>query len=227
MGPTPGLTSPNKPKFKFCDTLLHGMRHLLPFAAKAGNRCHRLGAELPLGAFESNAPGGTMSDLETTGAARSINRRKVVIGAAWSVPVIAAAVAAPSAAASDIEVGPFALNGSCGTLGVLGPGFLLQAGSAPLPAGTTITITGSGIANIGVFNVTGGTATVSVLSPTSRLITLGVAVPAGATIAFRTTLSISVAFTLNAVSTIPTGYVATGSKKFGSVSSTLVFCSAN
>lgn len=168
-----------------------------------------------------------MSDLETTGAARSINRRKVVIGAAWSVPVIAAAVAAPSAAASDIEVGAYALRGTCGTLGLIGPGFTLTAGSAPLPVGTTITITGSGVANIGVFSVTGGTASVAVLSGTSRQVTLTSAVPAGATIAFRTTLSISVAFTLNAVAALPTGYVGTGGKAAGSVSSTLILCSAN
>lgn len=168
-----------------------------------------------------------MSDLETTGAARSINRRKVVIGAAWSVPVIAAAVAAPSAAASDIEVGAYALNGSCGTLGVLGPGFTLTAGSAPLPVGTTVTITGSGVANIGLFGVTGGTANVVVLSGTSRQITLTTAVPAGATIAFRTTLSISVAFGLSAGASLPTGYVGTGSKPVAGVNSTLILCSAN
>src|SRR5256885_1244192 len=46
--------------------------------------------------------------------------------------------------------------------------------------------------------------------------------PAGATIAFRTTLSISVAFTLNATTTLPNGYAGTGEKPAGSVSSTLV-----
>ncbi|MFK3676441.1 hypothetical protein ACI2IP_01835 [Microbacterium sp. NPDC090218] len=158
---------------------------------------------------------------------KGVSRRTLVKGAAWSVPVIAAAVATPLAAASgDIEVGAFSLDGTCGILGTLGPGFTLQAGpTVALPVGTSVTITGSGIANIGVFSVTGGTAEVGVLSPTSRQITLTAAVPAGATIAFRTTLSITVAFTLNATTTLPAGYVATGAKTAGSVSSTLVLCS--
>ena len=156
------------------------------------------------------------------------SRRTVVKGAAWSVPVIAAAVATPLAAASNVEVGAFALDGSCGVLGVLGPGFTLEASATEaLPVGTTITISGSGIANIGVFSVTGGTAAVNVLSPTSTQIVLTTAVPAGATIAFRTTLSISVAFTLNAVAALPTGFTGTGAKTAGAVNSTLILCSAS
>lgn len=159
---------------------------------------------------------------------KGVSRRTLVKGAAWSVPVIAAAVATPLAAASgDIEVGAFALNGTCGVLGVLGPGFTLTAGpSTPLPVGTTITVTGSGIADIGVFSVTGGTADVSVLSATSRQITLTAPLAAGATIDFRTTLSISVAFTLSATAAVPAGYVGTGAKTAGGVNSTLVLCSA-
>jgi len=159
---------------------------------------------------------------------KGISRRTIVKGAAWSVPVIAAAVATPLAAASgDIEVGAFALNGTCGVLGVVGPGFTLTAGpTTPLPVGTTVTVTGTGVANIGVFSVTGGTANVNVLSGTSRQITLTSALPAGATIDFRTTLSISVAFTLNAAATVPAGYVGTGAKAAGGVSSTLILCSA-
>lgn len=159
---------------------------------------------------------------------RDVTRRTLVKGAAWSVPIIAAAVATPLAAASFTDVGAFALRGTCGVLGLLGPGFTLQAGpTAPLPVGTTITVTGSGVANIGAFGVTGGTANVAVLSNTSRQITLTAELPAGATIAFRTTLSISVAFQLNAVATLPTGHIGSGAKPAGDVSSTLVLCSAN
>lgn len=169
-----------------------------------------------------------MSEIETQNTTpRSFNRRNVVIGAAWSVPVIAAAVAAPAAAASSIELGAFQLLGTCGILGTLGPGFTLTAGSAPLPVGTQITITGSGVANIGIFSVTGGTASVTVLSGTSRLITLTAELPAGATIEFRTTLSVSVAFTLSGTADIPTGYTATGAKTTAAVNSTLVLCSAS
>ncbi|CAH0214083.1 hypothetical protein SRABI76_02340 [Microbacterium oxydans] len=157
-----------------------------------------------------------------------ISRRAVVKGAAWSVPVIAAAVATPLAAASGVvDVGAFSLAGSCGVLGVLGPGFTITAGATqPLPTGTTITITGSGVANIGVFSITGGTANVNVLSATSRQITLTAPLAAGATLAVRTTLSISVAFTLNAAATLPTGFSGTGAKTSGSVNSTLILCSA-
>ncbi|WP_223626583.1 hypothetical protein [Microbacterium sp. EST19A] len=158
---------------------------------------------------------------------KGVSRRTVVKGAAWSVPVIAAAVATPLAAASTVDVGAFSLDGTCGVLGVLGPGFTIQAGpTTPLPAGTTITITGGGVANIGVFSITGGTANVNVLSPTSRSIVLTAPLAAGATLAARTTLSISVAFTLNGAATLPAGYTGTGGKSAGSVSSTLILCSA-
>ncbi|MFB2599477.1 hypothetical protein ACEXQE_16920 [Herbiconiux sp. P17] len=158
----------------------------------------------------------------------TLERRTIMKGAAWSIPVIALAVATPAAAASgDTDLGAYHINGSCGILGVLGPGFTLTAGpSEPLPVGTTVTIVGSGVANIGAFSVTGGTANVAILSGTSRQITLTSAVPAGATIAFRTTLSISVAFTLNATTSLPSGYVATGGKPAASVSATTILCSA-
>jgi len=171
-----------------------------------------------------------MSDLTESRpeGRRTYSRRSVTRAAAWSVPAVAVVSAAPAFAASIVDVGAFALRGSCGTLGLLGPGFTLQAGpTTPLPVGTTVTITGSGVANIGAFSVSGGTADVQVLSGTSRQITVTSAVPAGATIAFRTTLSISVAFQLNAVATLPTGYSGTGAKTAGNVSSTLILCSAN
>lgn len=159
---------------------------------------------------------------------RMVTRRSVTAAAAWTVPVVAVAVATPSAAASNVDLGAYVLRGTCGVLGVIGPGFTLTAGpTEPLPIGTIVTVVGSGVANIGVFSVSGGTADVAVLSSTSRQITLTAALPAGATITFRTTLSISVAFGLNAVSTLPAGYTGTGSKTAANVSSTLILCSAN
>ncbi|WZH51057.1 MAG: hypothetical protein PIR53_13655 [Nocardioides alkalitolerans] len=156
---------------------------------------------------------------------RTISRRSVTRAAAWSVPAVAVVAAAPAFAASGTtDIGAFTLNGSCGTLGVLGPGFTLTAGPAAVPAGTTVLVNGTGVANIGVWSVSGGTASVAVLSGTSRLITLTSALPPAATMAFRTTLSITVAFTLNATVTLPTGYVGTGGKPAGSVTSTLVLC---
>lgn len=157
-----------------------------------------------------------------------VSRRTVMRASAWAVPVVALAVASPAAAASTVDVGALALNGSCGVLGVLGPGFMLKASpTSPLPVGTTVTIVGSGVPNIGVFSVSGGTANVAVLSGTSRQITLTSELPAGATLAMRTTLSITVAFSLNAVATLPSDYAATGGKTAGMVSSTLIMCSAS
>lgn len=129
-----------------------------------------------------------------------------------------------------IDVGATSNNGTCGVLGVLGPGFLVTAGStAPLPAGTTITITGSGVPNIGVFSVTGdsASATVTELSATSRLVTLTAPLAASAVMSIRTTLLISVAFTLDASMALPDGYTGTGSKLTGNVTSTRVLCSAS
>lgn len=166
-------------------------------------------------------------NVESDAAAPAgISRRTIATAAAWSVPAIALAVATPAAAASTINVGAYSLNGTCGILGVIGPGFTLKAGTTALPVGTTIVITGTGVANIGVFSVTGGLASVAIISARSRTITLTAPLAANATIAFRTTLSISVAFTLSAAASVPTGYIGTGAKTSGSISSTLILCSA-
>ena len=167
----------------------------------------------------------TVKSAEKTG--RSVDRRTLLRGAAWSVPVVALAVATPAAAASDIDLGAYSLAGTCGVLGVQGPGFLLTAGPGGIPVGTTIIVTGSGVPNIGVFSVTGGMANVAVISGNSRLITITGAVPANAVLAFRTTLSTTVAWTMNAATTLPGGYIATGAKTTANVTSTLVLCSAS
>lgn len=158
----------------------------------------------------------------------TFSRRSITRAAAWSVPAVAVVAAAPASAASGSDVGAFTLAGSCGTAGFVGPGFTLTASAtAPLPAGTTVQVTGSGVANIGVFSVTGGTATVQVLGGTARLITLTGAVPAGATIAFRTTLSVTVAFALDATVTLPAGTTGTGAKTVAQVRSTFAGCTGS
>ena len=158
----------------------------------------------------------------------SVSRRSVVRAAAWSLPVLAVAIAAPAASATDVDLGAFAIYGSCGVLFVSGPGFLLTAGpDAPLPVGTTITIMGSGVANIGVFSVSGGSASVSSPTTTSRLITLTAELPASAVMALRTTLSVMASFTLNASVGIPDGYIATAAKTSGVVDSGATLCSAS
>ncbi|MBB5209069.1 cadherin domain-containing protein [Chiayiivirga flava] len=127
-----------------------------------------------------------------------------------------------------VDLGAYALNGSCGVLGSQGPGFTLTAGpTTPLPAGTTVLTTVTGVANSGVWSVTGGTASVAVVSPTVRQITLTAPLPAGQTIQLRTTLSITVAFSLAGSTTLPAGHVGTGGKPTGAVTSTLVLCSTS
>ncbi|MCJ1695487.1 hypothetical protein MT349_06810 [Rathayibacter caricis] len=157
-------------------------------------------------------------------AERIVSRRSVTAAAAWTVPVVAVAVATPSAAASLIDVGPFQLNGSCGLLNVVGPGFTLTAsGASALPAGTTLTITGSGVANVALFTATGVTADITALSATSQRIVLTAPVPAGTTVQFRTLLSIAVAFQLNALVAVPPAtHIGTGAKTTATVRSRLV-----
>lgn len=177
-----------------------------------------------------HATGGIMSETELPSelTPEQQRRRTLIKGAAWSVPVLALAVAAPAAAASLVDIGPYTLIGSCGILGIQGPGFILTASaSAPIPVGTSFVIVGSGVANIGVFSATPNAYTsVTVLSSTSRQITVISEIPAAISVALRTTLSITVPFTLNAVATLPSGYVATGAKSAASVTSTYVMCSA-
>ncbi|NQX35265.1 hypothetical protein [Herbiconiux sp. VKM Ac-2851] len=160
-------------------------------------------------------------------ARAGVDRRTALSIAAWSVPVIAVAVATPAFAASSGDLGAFTLRGSCGVPGAIGPGFTLTAATEPLPVGTVIIITGSGVGNIGVFSVSGGQATVTTLSGTSRYITLTAALPAGATMAFRSTLSTSVMFQLNAVVSLPAGYTATGAKTAANVNSGAQLCTAS
>jgi len=104
---------------------------------------------------------------------KGLSRRTVVKGAAWSVPVIAAAVATPLAAASttlDLTItgncaGQFRaaglasgiLNTLTGVLG-LDPAtrtFTVTAGTTAVPAGTTFLLNNSGLLNVGLITVTG------------------------------------------------------------------------
>lgn len=157
----------------------------------------------------------------------SPSRRSVVRATAWALPAVTLVTAAPAFAASPGDVGAYTLVGSCGVLGILGPGFTLTPGAQPLPAGTVVTITGTGVANIGVLSISGGLADVNVLSDNVRRVTLTQDLQPGQQLSMRTTLSVSVAFTLTAGSTLPEGYTATGAKTAGSVNSTLVLCSAS
>lgn len=154
-------------------------------------------------------------------------RRTLIKGAAWSVPVLALAVASPAAAASVVDIGAFGFVGTCGVLGVHGPGFIIMpSATAPIPTGTTIVITGSGVSNIGAFSATpSGYTSIAVLSSTSRMVMVIAPIPAGVSVALRATLWTSVQFTLNSAVAVPDAYSATGAKTAGTVSSTVARCS--
>lgn len=166
-----------------------------------------------------------MTEIQNDGR-RLVSRRAVTRTAVWSVPAVAVVSAAPAFAASGpTDVGAYSVNGSCGTLGVIGPGFIITAGPEPLPVGSMIEIVGTGVANIGVFSSTSPIA-IDVVNPSTRRGTLTAPLPANATLELRTTLSITVAFQLSATTALPTGYTATGAKTSAGVTSTLVLCSA-
>ncbi|OOB89630.1 hypothetical protein [Rathayibacter sp. VKM Ac-2630] len=162
-------------------------------------------------------------------AERIVSRRSVTAAAAWTVPVVAVAVATPSAAASPDTAGAFQMNGTCGLVGVLNPGFVLQASAtAPLPQGTTITITRGGGLNVGVFDVTGGAVTLSLNTTSTKGYTLTAPLAAGASISFRTLLQLTVATTVITASvTLPAGYVAgAGAKAAGTLTDSLLISCA-
>ncbi len=80
-----------------------------------------------------------MTSTDTIEPAKS--RRTIVKAAAWSVPVIAAAVGAPSAAASPgtVDVGAFRIDTTCTAEAEGLFGFRVTTGAGkPLPVGTLI-----------------------------------------------------------------------------------------
>jgi hypothetical protein len=123
------------------------------------------------------------------------------------------------------DAGAYGVTGTCGTLGLSGPGFILTADpTKAVPAGTVLTVVASGTASAGTWSTTGGGADIASLSGTARQITLTAPIAAGASKAFRSTLSIATAFTLNAAASLPSGYTSTGGKSTGSVQATLIGC---
>lgn len=109
------------------------------------------------------------NSIQETLTSKDVKRRTVIKGAAWSVPVIAAAVATPLAAAS----GPKEAT-SFGTAGATVPGgsnaYYAAYGvddngdDAKIPAGTTIQFTVSPANSVGTVTIaaaTNGSATIS------------------------------------------------------------------
>jgi hypothetical protein len=117
----------------------------------------------------------------------AVERRRVVKGAAWAAPVIAAAVAAPRAAASQgfWDVG---VSGTCttGLLGILGQPqlkFTITAVQGTVPAGTSFTLTSNSLLTISALAASPGSLlTISLLSGSSALLTLNAPLVQGSSV---------------------------------------------
>lgn len=155
-----------------------------------------------------------------------VQRRTIVRGAAWSIPVIAAAVASPAALASTNVVDGFRVDGTCGLLGTLGPGFTVAAGSAPIPVGTQIVLQSTSVLTVNLVSLSGqGLADVELLSSNRLGITLTQAIPAAGQLNIRWLLSVTVLTTTTATLTLPGGHTAgTGTKPQGGLRQTLILC---
>ncbi|GAA3701370.1 hypothetical protein GCM10022377_13680 [Zhihengliuella alba] len=98
-----------------------------------------------------------MSNEEITTS--GLSRRSVTKAAAWSMPVIAAAVAAPMASASPATTFDVAISGSCvGGITVAGinafgdPTFTITAASGVIPAGTIFNLSTGSLLSLGVIS---------------------------------------------------------------------------
>ena len=109
-----------------------------------------------------------------------VQRRTIVRGAAWSIPVIAVAAGMPAATASTGgPVEGFRVDGTCGLLGTLGPGFTVTAGTSPIPVGTQIVLQSTSVVTVNLVSLSGqGLANVELLSSNRIGITLTQAIPA-------------------------------------------------
>ncbi|MFD6700963.1 MULTISPECIES: hypothetical protein [unclassified Microbacterium] len=127
----------------------------------------------------------------TPHAARTgiIRRRTVIKGAAWSIPVIAAAVAAPARAASG--QGNVVVTSSCWGLTILGigasfPEFHIAAVGETISAGSTFILQGTGLANL-VFGGTMGLFDIHLVDGNQAVVTLRRDIPAGTSLTLQVT----------------------------------------
>lgn len=127
-----------------------------------------------------------------SGDTKLVTRRTVARSAAWSIPVIAAAVAAPSASASVApEQQNVTITADCYGLSILGvgasfPQFTITAVGAPILAGSTFLLQGDGLANLTIGN-TNGAGLLNVISGSAAVFTLSKDIPAGAAVTLKVT----------------------------------------
>jgi len=101
---------------------------------------------------------------------KKISRRTVAKGAAWSVPVVAVAAAAPAHAASAPTTGDVIISVACNTLELLGsvPTYTISVTGTTLGAGSTFIMGGPALANV---QLNGSGLSVGLLSNGQRTLT--------------------------------------------------------
>lgn len=131
-----------------------------------------------------------MQELDRTTTTGHVTRRTIAKGAAWSLPVVAVAAAAPSANASkpvqdvDVDASCYGLN--IGGLGLSYPQFSIIAVGAPIAAGSTFTLTSDGLANV-TLGADNALIDIGIIAGKSRTITLKKTIPVGGVTTIRIT----------------------------------------
>lgn len=171
-----------------------------------------------------------MTDLNES--TEGLSRRTVMKGAAWSVPVLALAVAAPLASASNLtEVNGYQVNGTCGALGLglLGAGFTVAAGADPIPAQSTIVISGDGLVNLQALSWSGGLLSGGVLSGSTLTYTFLSDLPANTTTSLTSLADVNLFADTTATLSLPSTHTpGTGTKPTGTYeNAALILCSAS
>jgi len=123
---------------------------------------------------------------------KKISRRTVAKGAAWSVPVVAVAAAAPAHAASGPTAGDVMVSASCVGVNVLDlitlgyPQFTINAVNQGIDAGSTFTLSNDKVAGAGLKLLTGSDdVTLTIIDGSSATVKLTNAVPAGGSVTFE------------------------------------------
>ncbi|WP_446664186.1 hypothetical protein [Flexivirga sp. B27] len=119
----------------------------------------------------------------------AVSRRTVAKGAAWSLPVIATAAAAPAASASTAQAGDVVISHACGGatfagIGLSIPTFTVTAVGQAIDAGSTYTLRGSGLADVRI-GAPNDLVQIDVLSSSRVTITIPNAIPAGGNVTFQ------------------------------------------
>lgn len=124
---------------------------------------------------------------------KTVDRRTIAKGAAWTLPVIATAAAAPSASASPSSNADVIVSHACGGLtiptpfgnvGISFPTFTVTALEQGIDAGSTYTLQGDGLAGVSI-GAPSDLVQIHVLSESQATITIPHAIPAGGSVTFQ------------------------------------------